>query len=259
MYERAAKPETDLKPVWHLDPGRALFAGPLTYNAPHLHSVPVYLAGLDGPFRIKVGIAPWTFCRTAVVPAGQTYAFDVAGAPLAVLYLEPHEAGMASLVSLVRGTREVEGALLGKGGELSVLKEIYETRDSPAWAREALDALMTFVARSPSRPSDPRIVRTARALAARPDAATSAEDAARAVGLSSSRFQHLFAAEIGVPFRKYRSWQRLRAAIGEIVAGSTFTAAAYAAGFSDQAHFARTFRNTFGAPASPSLHRVRKV
>ncbi len=56
-------------------------------------------------------------------------------------------------------------------------------------------------------------------------------EVARRVGLSSSRFQHLFAEEIGVPFRRYRSWHRLRAAIREVAKGSNFTTAAYAAGF----------------------------
>jgi AraC-like DNA-binding protein len=83
-------------------------------------------------------------------------------------------------------------------------------------------------------------------------------DAARAVGLSPSRFQHLFAEEVGVPFRRFRVWRRLRGAIGSIAAGSSFTEAAHGAGFFDQAHFARAFRQAFGAPASPSLRKVRR-
>jgi AraC-like DNA-binding protein len=82
-------------------------------------------------------------------------------------------------------------------------------------------------------------------------------EVARRVGLSASRFQHLFAEEIGVPFRRYRSWHRLRAAIREVGKGANFTAAAHAAGFSDQAHFSNEFRRTFGAPPSASLRMVR--
>jgi AraC-like DNA-binding protein len=50
----------------------------------------------------------------------------------------------------------------------------------------------------------------------------------------------------------------MRRAIEEIVAGANFTAAAHAAGFADQAHFAHDFRRTFGAPASRSLSGVRR-
>jgi AraC-like DNA-binding protein len=62
-----------------------------------------------------------------------------------------------------------------------------------------------------------------------------------------------------VPFRRFRVWLRLRRAIGEIIGGSTFTDAAYAAGFADQAHFSRAFRQAFGASASPSLRKVRRA
>ncbi len=56
-----------------------------------------------------------------------------------------------------------------------------------------------------------------------------------------------------MPFRRYRAWHRLRAAIREVVGGSSLTAAAHAAGFADQAHFTRSFRRTFGAPPSRGL------
>ncbi len=257
MYERAAQAESELSPVWHLDRGRALFVGPLGYNAPHTHSVPVYVASLDGSFRIEIGGAGWTTCGAAVVPAGTPYAFDVAGAPLAVLYLEPDEGDRHTLAPLVKDARDVGGALLGETAESAVLRQIYEMRDSPLWTGEALDALLGFAARRQSRGIDPRISRAVGLMSDTVEDAMSAADVAHAVGLSSSRFQHLFADEIGVPFRKFRSWQRLRRAIAEITTGSTFASASYAAGFTDQAHFARTFRQTFGAPASPSLRRVR--
>jgi hypothetical protein len=36
----------ELDALWHLDPGRTLFIGPLDYNASHQHGAPVYLTGL---------------------------------------------------------------------------------------------------------------------------------------------------------------------------------------------------------------------
>ncbi len=261
MNERAASSsrEEDLLPIWHLDPRRALFVGPLTYNAPHAHSVPVYLAGLYESFRLRIEGRAWQRCRTAVIPAGVPYEFDVGGQPLAVLYLEPGEAGADALVPLIGAFREDGGALLGSSGELSTLCALYETRDSARWTDAALDSLLAFSKARAARAMDPRIARIVRALSEDEREAVSAAAVAREVGLSSSRFQHLFAEEVGVPFRRFRVWQRLRSAIGEIVAGSSFTDAAHAAGFADQAHFARAFRQTFGAPASPSLRRVRRV
>ena len=83
------------------------------------------------------------------------------------------------------------------------------------------------------------------------------EQVAAEVGLSGWHFQHVFTRAVGVPFRRFRGWCRMRVAIQEILDGSNFTTAAHAAGFADQPHFARDFRRTFGAPASPSLSSVR--
>jgi AraC-like DNA-binding protein len=265
LYERAGnevKPmrggESDLLPIWHLDAGRALFVGPLGHNAPHAHSVAVFLAGLYGQFRLRVGGSDWIETRTAVVPAGVAYEFDLKDQPLAVLYLEPAEAGADALAPLCSSTREVAGALLGTGGEIAPLRALYEARDGARSVTAALDSLLAFSKKRERRSLDPRIARAIASLSADYEDSVAVTEAARAVGLSPSRFQHLFAEEVGVPFRRFRLWQRLRGAIGEIAAGARFTDAAHRAGFFDQAHFARVFRRTFGAPASPSLRNVRR-
>lgn len=259
MYERATAASDPVPPIWHLDPGRGLFVGPLTYNAPHAHSVPVYLAGVYDAFRIRIAGGTWRWCRTAVLPAGICYELDVGGSPLAVLYLEPSEAGVGALFPLVRDGNEHAGALVGQAGEIALIRELYEARDGASHVSAALDGLLGYGKRRARRVLDPRISLAVASLSANASDGVPAVEEARKVGLSSSRFQHLFAEEIGVPFRRFRIWQRLRAAIGEAAAGSTFTAAAHVAGFSDQAHFAREFRRTFGAPASPSLRNVRRV
>lgn len=259
MNEHATSADGGLRPIWHLDAGRALFVGPLTYNAPHAHSVPVYVAGLYAPFRLRLGDGAWRRCRTAVIPAGVAYALDVGGQPLAVLYLEPHEAGAAALAPLVGGGSEEGGALIGEAGEVALLRALYEAEASADETAATLDSLLAFAKPRARRALDPRVAQAVAALAQVGDEVRAAEAVARDVGLSSSRFQHLFAREVGVPYRRFRLWQRLRGAIGEIVAGSSFTEAAHAAGFADQAHFSRTFRQTFGAPASPSLRHVRRV
>lgn len=271
MYERVARcagaradpsasdPAAGLLPVWHLDAGRSLFAGPLGYNAPHAHSVPVYLAGLYAPFRLRIAGGAWRSCRTAVIPAGRAYEFDAADEPLAVLYLEPDEAGVHALAPLVAGSEECDGALIGGKGEIAPIREIYEARDSAGWTSAAIDSLLTFAKTGRQHALDPRIAWAVASLASASEDEAGVTLMAGKAGLSPSRFQHLFTREIGVPFRRFRTWQRLRTAIGWIVAGHSFTDAAHRAGFFDQAHFARAFRQAFGAPPSPSLRRVRRA
>jgi len=74
--------------------------------------------------------------------------------------------------------------------------------------------------------------------------------AAAAAGPSPSRLSHLFRAEIGLPFRSFVLWARLRRAAELAAGGASTTECAIAAGFSDAAHFSRTFREHFGLPPS---------
>jgi AraC-like DNA-binding protein len=70
------------------------------------------------------------------------------------------------------------------------------------------------------------------------------------VGLSPSRLMHVFTQSTGVPIRPYVRWLRVQRAAGELARGSSITAAAHQAGFSDAAHLTRTFRQMLGATPS---------
>jgi AraC-like DNA-binding protein len=69
------------------------------------------------------------------------------------------------------------------------------------------------------------------------------------VGLSHGRARHLFVEHTGLPFRTYVLWLRLTRAVELFAAGSSLTAAAHGAGFSDSSHLSRTFRRMFGISA----------
>ncbi|MFK7987996.1 MAG: helix-turn-helix domain-containing protein [Sandaracinaceae bacterium] len=65
-------------------------------------------------------------------------------------------------------------------------------------------------------------------------------------GLSSSRFQRLFRAHVGVPFRRFRLWQRMSVVAGALASGGTLTYAAHEAGFASSSHLSKSFRRMFG-------------
>lgn len=255
LYERAETGIGDA--LWQVAEGRTFFAGPLYYNAAHQHGAPVFLAGLYHDFGIRIEGGRWHSCRTAVIPAGVSHELQVGGSPIAVLYIEPDIEGASALAPLVRNANEVDGTLLGRSGEVAPLRELYEDRKSPSRLGPALVDLLGFGKRRARQPIDPRIAHVVAGLEGRHAELVSVGQSAASLGLSPSRFQHLFTREVGVPFRRYRAWQRMRVAIRAIVEGSNFTRAAHHAGFTDQAHFAHDFRRTFGAPASVSLSRIR--
>lgn len=261
LNERAAKCAASdvLLPIWHLDAGRALFAGPLHHNSMHAHSVPVMVTGLYGPFRFRLAPGRWQRCAAAVIPAGTPYEFDAGGDVLAVLYLEPSMGSADTLVPILSDCAEVDGAVIGISRITRELRDLYEARDGATWVAGMLDDLFLFGQARVRREMDRRIARAVATLSSAADETVSVMDVAQRAGLSTSRFQHLFAQEAGVPFRRFRGWQRLRRAISAITHGASFTHAAHDAGFSDLAHFSRSFRQTFGAPPSPSLRKVRSA
>jgi AraC-like DNA-binding protein len=79
------------------------------------------------------------------------------------------------------------------------------------------------------------------------------ELAAKAAGLSPSRLTHLFSEVVGLPFRRYVLWARVKRVVRLVGQGANLTDAAIAAGFSDQAHLSRTFRDMVGLRPSDVL------
>jgi len=109
---------------------------------------------------------------------------------------------------------------------------------------------------SAARRLDPRIREVVTSLATLDEARPVASIFADGVGLSASRFGHLFREHTGLPFRRYVLLTRLQRAVGEIAVGLSLTDAALAAGFADAAHLSRTFRRMFGiAPSELGIHR----
>jgi AraC-like DNA-binding protein len=99
-------------------------------------------------------------------------------------------------------------------------------------------------------PPDPRIGKIMRYAAARLDDAVTLGAAAKSAGLSPGRARHLFVEQTGIPFRRYLLWLRINRAVALFAAGASLTQAAHEAGFSDSAHFSRTFRRMFGIAAT---------
>lgn len=259
LYKRAEE-SGKLDALWDIREGRTFFCGPLHHCTNHQHGAPVFLAGLYGKFRLRLQGGDWQWCRTAVIPAGVVHELDVGGEPITVLYIEPTHAGIDAFLPLINNSRAEHGALVGYGGEIAFMRDLYEDRYKAGWSADALRELLAYSARRTFTPAiDPRLLRIVEHLHAHGDDLTPLTILTAKLGMSPSRFQHLFTRQIGVPFRRYRAWNRMRQALTCIVCGDNFTAAAHAAGFTDSAHFSHDFRKTFGAAPSVSLRDLARL
>ncbi|WP_395307607.1 helix-turn-helix domain-containing protein [Mycobacterium sp. AMU20-3851] len=236
----AALPQTCYPAVW-LWPGQVLYSGPALGLQPHSGSVWCLVVGVQAPLTVQVGehrIA----ARTALIPPRLTHHLTMTG-PLVSCYLDP--ASQRSAACREQFPDFHAGIGVGHAAESALVVP----------PRDDMSALRWLDAAAPSdvRPIDPRIELAAKQIRDDPMTAVSAAELAAAVGLSESRFLHLFRHEIGSSLRRYRLWSRLIRAGTQIAAGANLTTAAAEAGFSSPSHLADRVKTTFGLSATQLL------
>ncbi|MFP2923611.1 helix-turn-helix domain-containing protein [Pyxidicoccus sp. 3LG] len=107
--------------------------------------------------------------------------------------------------------------------------------------------------------SDARVEEVAALISRQPESLWRLDTLAARTGVSPSRLQHLFRAELGVTPRQLRTWQRLREVSRRFAEGESLTLAAHEAGFVDSAHMSKAFRHFFGIAPSRVLSGGTRV
>ena len=220
----------------------------------HSHHAYQLVVAADGEGLLKHGDEPWQSYQAAVVAADAPHAFNGEGMFGALLLIDPESREGHWL------GRSIKQAITGlKLDRLPALREAITTfwEDPPDAAGTA--ALVEFIVRQfctgipPQQGLDSRVARAIEHIQAMDARVVSLEEVAAKVFLSPSRFAHLFSEEVGIPFRRYLMWRRLTRAMVLVTRGDSLSRAAHAAGFSDAAHFTRTFNQMFGIPPSAML------
>ncbi len=108
---------------------------------------------------------------------------------------------------------------------------------------------------SSNHKTDDRIINAINILEKYPNEVLSLEYISSKVFLSPSRFIHLFKEETGISYRRMQLWIKLMLSFDLLQATSNLTELAHASGFSDSAHYSRTFKETFGMKPSSVLKK----
>lgn len=216
----------------------------------HAHHAIQITFALDGGFSLRtldcVGSGPAT-----AIAADVRHDFTAEGT-IAFLFVEPEsDAGRAIAARLFQGAELADISPGPLGSLLAEMRDHFEAASADAALIAIGQRLVEAIAgERVAPPPDPRVRAMIAFARGNLDQAVSLRGAAAAVHLSPDRARHLFAAQTGLAFKTYVLWSRLERAVALYAAGKSLTEAAHEAGFADSAHLSRTFRKTFGVPAS---------
>ncbi|MEM8500803.1 MAG: AraC family transcriptional regulator [Pseudomonadota bacterium] len=223
-----------------------------TYHRHHALQVSI---ALDRPFHLR-----WETDSDAsngadfngvIIRPDQKHSLDGKGGKQALLLIDPEHTCAEQLTNKWLGEKVVAPfpvtlpALLMEKLTKDLSAEFHESDP----VTTLLDALLPGA--TGLAPMDNRVRSALNYLQSLSNKNISAGELSNEVHLSESRLAHLFKQQVGIPVRRYLMWLRLMDAIECAFAGKSLTDAAAHAGFSDSAHFSRTFQAMFGI--QPSL------
>lgn len=240
----------------YMAPGRVVYCGPLQHLETHVYGADVLHVGIYGPFRLMPADGAWLTCRCAIVPAGLPHALDLAGSVHGKLFVERH--GPVAGPFRNRFPYSATAVASFQDAEaVACFRWIHEENPRPAALAQRVNVLLGSAA-APGIECDVRIQRAIELICREPTRNFSQHELAAHVELSPSRFLHLFRRHAGMPYRRFRNWKRMVAAVQTLQATDNMTRAALDSGFADSTHFSHSFRHTFGVNPAPVFRRIER-
>jgi AraC-like DNA-binding protein len=251
--------ETPMPARLYLWDRRTLYLGPLRSPVCLSLAASRLLVGLEGDIRFRQAPnGPESVCRSLLLPVGWQGAVDAGRGLVADCHLDVTGYDHALLSQLAR--RQEQRACCDLENEpllQEAFSRLHHEPHQPDQVYTQLDKLLNppaLVERT-TYDFDSRILATIQRIKASTRENLSVACLAKQVGLSASRLVSLFKEQVGVPIRRYRLWYRLFLSTQRMTTGTSVTEAALEAGFTDSAHFCRTYRTILGFQPSALLSR----
>jgi AraC family transcriptional regulator len=231
--------------LWLVDATKAASPGRRTDFHAH-HAIQVTI-GLGGWF--KLGTASASQDGEAAIVAADIALDFAAGGLIALLFVEPESRmgrAMTRRFVMEAELAPIPGHVVGEFRDRAAAAFHASPRDDAALIDLARALVERLAGDGATDRPDLRVRKMIAWAAERLEGQVSLADVVEAGGLSAGRLRHLFVEQTGLPFKTYLLWLRLVRAVQAIADGQSLTQSAHAAGFSDSAHFSRTFRRMFG-------------
>lgn len=249
MKRLILKNPTSFRPNLFMWENRTLIFGSVAYLGLHSMGTFAINVGMYQPFYLKTVDGSYQPYRCAIIPAGCDHELFCNGNVIASLMIEKNSADFMRLKkrfsfssTTITPVDDVEW--------IDVFQTIYQENLTKTQIQQLIDKLLN-VEMEMTHQLDPRIDSIMQTIRLDSGTEFSQEYLANTVGLSPSRFRHLFREQSDIPYSRYKIWRRVITAMETLHKVDNLTHAAMEAGFTDSAHFNRCFRATFGV--NPSL------
>jgi AraC-like DNA-binding protein len=241
--------------------GHDMYIGKFPNNVDHQHHVIQIEIGVTGPFRLQVDGSNYNF-RAVIIAPNVPHKVDDHDEWQLMFHIEPYSLIGKQLVATYlkkQNFKEIEFDSIKPF--LPEINRFIERIHPCECAKKLFEHIVYNLINSPIKPNpvDDRIKAALEMLNYLPVKRISTKALASAIGLSESRFVHLFKCQIGIPVRRYLLWLRMRNAVEQILDGRTFTNAAHQAGFSDSSHLCRTFKQMSGMTLTNYLKKSQFI
>jgi AraC-like DNA-binding protein len=210
-----------------------------------LGAVKVYVATGDH-LQIKIGDGSWEARRIVALPPFTPHRLRTPGGFIVTICLEPETIDQNTIDEFIahvnrrpEDTRLIDRILVAR-------REVTMTGDISGFSTRQFDQYFLRQTLKP-RNVDGRVRRVIDMLVDDlQDNAISASACAAEIGLSTSRFLHLFKDSTSIPFRSQRMWKRARRFLDHANREDSLTEVALGLGYPDSSHFSHSIRASFG-------------
>lgn len=255
----------------YLSKDRSLYIGRVGESMSVSRAPAVLILALDGDIAFELQkVSPKEKCsaikktvRSIVLPADCSAQLTLNNALIAIFFLDfigediaVLKKGAKQLIPYSSGHVIVEPELTGMVTEF--VSDAYLVRKGAKTVFKGLEALVSErrkkITQEDGFTVDKRIVQAINYIRTPDGLLANIEQISKHVSLSVPRFTQLFRLVTGISVRRFKIWYRMYLASELLAQGKSFTEAAVGAGFSDYAHFSRSFTEMGGVAPSVMLY-----
>src|SRR5882757_9064173 len=230
----------------------------------HYHKCYQIVISLHTPFNCTIGKNKYQHLRGFLINQDITHSCEAENTDVLVYFIDAESyMGWQFREILDRNafmaidtilTEEELAELIQQYGRASSVEELRQM------AGELLEKIVLSRGTPKNRVLDNRIIKIVDYIETHLDAPLALQDISHYIFLSPERIRHLFAQEIGIPFSQYVLWKRIKIVMTQVLKDKVpIVNSVIQNGFTDQAHFTRLFKRTFGVSAKRLLKNSRSV